>query len=649
MCYQDKRLDGGDHWSRSIPNTDRFWTLVDQLSKKLDSEMLPLSGENAGSWTQGGEHLFSGIASTPDNRVSQRDIKCALEDMGIGDHFKDALPCRMNALYGPGQRSRSEKEHMNDLQNYRGLADEWWFVPITGGVIKHLEAMLKPESKENLMRAHKHFALLVQEDPWELRYDIMKQGRLSKGDNPVELERQLTKFGEQIKVGYHATATNRLPQILKEGFAVGPNYCRDAQGIHSELRQHAECLKTYTTYTSKYCQSKPGYLIATILTSHLDLQFTTRTGAGSGNQRHQRVTKKGAIMPTGLIIHIIHPSRLRERSCGNLYRMPLEEFESRQINIQAWHDWKEAQRVKAEKQRLLDKTREAAWREKEGLPPIVEVDDREYSEPIDRLQPGLLVDGRPLNPTARHPDEIVYPGGPSQGSQRAGTILGTSVAALTTNPALEMIAERPSQAAQEGISAAEPFSILRGPVGVAHLSRVEHRENIGSYTSASHGGVMTVVHGTVGHQRFAMDRSSGAGHDQPPPPKASRTAEPKATSSAVVARLIDPNDPVVYDLWQNPGVQYRNAEAWRMYDNDMCAYHMLQELEGRAARDDDLGIHNEFPGLRPWQRIPPVPPRRENVQQSSTSSAGQTSRLVGDQSHNPEESREPPREDEELG
>ena len=331
-------------------------------------------------------------------------------------------------------------------------------------------------------------------------------------------------------------------------------------------------------------------------------------------------------MPTGLIIHIIHPSRLRDRSCGNLYRMPLEEFESRQINIQAWHDWKEAQRVKAEKQRLLDKTREAAWREKEGLPPIVEVDDREYSEPIDRLQPGLLVDGRPLSPTARHPDEIVYPGGPSQGSQRAGTILGTSVAALTTNPALEMIAERPSQAVQ---------NVPRG--------------NIGSYTSASHAGVMTVVHGTVGHQRFAMDRSSGAGHDQPPPPKASRTAEPKATSSAVVARLIDPNDPVVYDLWQNPGVQYRNAEAWRMYDNDMCAYHMLQELEARAARDDDLGIHNEFPGLRPWQRIPPVPPRRENVQQSSTSSAGHISRPVGDQSHNPEESREPPRGDEELG
>ena len=145
---------------------------------------------------------------------------------------------------------------------------------------------------------------------------------------------------------------------------------------------------------------------------------------------------------------------------------------------------------------------------------------------------------------------------------------------------------------------------------------------------------MTVVHGTVGHQRFAMDRSSGSGHDQPrgaaansgPPPKARRTAEPPAssiprttpaTSSPVVARIIDPNDPVVYDLWQNPGVQYRNAEAW-MYDNDMVAYQMLQELEARAARDDDLGIYNEFPGLRPWQRIPPAPPRRENVPQSST-------------------------------
>ena len=40
--------------------------------------------------------------------------------------------------------------------------------------------------------------------------------------------------------------------------------------------------------------------------------------------------------------------------------MPLEEFESRQINIQSWYDWKEEQRVNAEKQRLKDKQREAA-------------------------------------------------------------------------------------------------------------------------------------------------------------------------------------------------------------------------------------------------------------------------------------------------
>ena len=155
--------------------------------------------------------------------------------------------------------------------------------------------------------AGKEFALLIQEDPHELRYDVMKQARLFKGDEEVELERQLAKFGNQVKVGYHATATDRLPKILKEGFAVGPNWCQDEQGIHSELRQHADCLKTYTTYTSKFCTSKPGYLVATILTSYLDLQFTKRTGGAAGANQHQRVTKKGAIMPTGLIMHILHP------------------------------------------------------------------------------------------------------------------------------------------------------------------------------------------------------------------------------------------------------------------------------------------------------------------------------------------------------
>ena len=245
---------------------------------------------------------------------------------------------------------------------------------------------------------------------------------------------------------------------------------------------------------------------------------------------------------------------------------------------------------------------------------IVEVDDREYSEPIDPRQPGLLVDGRPLDPTARHPDEIVYPGGPSQGSQRGGTILGTSVAALTTNPALEMIAERPSQAVQEEDISARATAEIFSPAGVQNVSR----GNIGSYTSASHAGVMTVVHGTVGHQRFAMDRSSGAGHDQPPPPKASRTAEPKATSIVPADHGIGPNERVVYDSWQNPGVYYTDADAWRMFENDMCAYHAFQAREGRAARNDDLGIDDDF-ALQPWQRIPPRPPRRENVPQSSTS------------------------------
>ena len=176
------------HWSKAIPNVKNFMDLIQKLVDKLEAELLPLRTANAGSWTEGGEHLFSAIRRTPDNRINPCDIKCMLEDMGIGGHFDNALPCPMTALYGPGQRLSGEREHMKELESFSGLADEWWFIPITGGAIKELEQTLKPESKENLLRANKEFGLLIQEDPHELRYDVMKQGRLYKGDNEVELE-----------------------------------------------------------------------------------------------------------------------------------------------------------------------------------------------------------------------------------------------------------------------------------------------------------------------------------------------------------------------------------------------------------------------------------------------------------------------------
>ena len=128
--------------------------------------------------------------------------------------------------------------------------------------------------------------------------------------------------------------------------------------------------------------------------------------------------------------------------------MPVDEFDSRQIDIQDWYDWKTEQRLKAEKQRVLDRAAEAAKRHAEGLPQMITIDDREYLQPIDPLQPGVLVDGVPLNPQARHPEEVVFPGGPSQGSQRAATILGTSVAALEISVPVELMANAPAREEQ---------------------------------------------------------------------------------------------------------------------------------------------------------------------------------------------------------
>ena len=147
--------------------------------------------------------------------------------------------------------------------------------------------------------------------------------------------------------------------------------------------------------------------------------------------------------------------------------------------------------------------------------------------------------------------------------------------------------------------------------------------------------------------------------------------EPTTVSMTPVisAAPLNRDEPCVYDSWQNPRVYYRDAEAWRMYDNDMCAYHALREREGRAARNDDLGIDDDF-ALQSWQRVPPRPPRRElgdSVPQSSTPAVPlppdenasltqpdfaqavmdgtlpEASRLDGDQSYLPEEFRGPPR------
>ena len=42
------------------------------------------------------------------------------------------------------------------------------------------------------------------------------------------------------------------------------------------------------------------------------------------------------------------------------------------------------------------------------------------------------------------------------------------------------------------------------------------------------------------------------------------------------------------------------------------------QAEAQAAADDDRGIYNDFPVLRPDQKIPPSPPSRKVVPQSST-------------------------------
>ena len=133
--------------------------------------------------------------------------------------------------------------------------------------------------------------------------------------------------------------------------------------------------------------------------------------------------------------------------------------------------------------------------------------------------------------------------------------------------------------------------------------------------------------GTVGHQRFAMDRSSRSDPNESrgsapsgPPPKASRTEEPPVTGIPMtqLATVSVTNQPERW-VYKSGGQTYENDEAWRRFEHDMAAHESLMKAEAQAAIDDDRGVHNDFPVLRPDQRVPPNPPRREDVPQSSIS------------------------------
>ena len=86
--------------------------------------------------------------------------------------------------------------------------------------------------------------------------------------------------------------------------------------------------------------------------------------------------------------------------------------------------------------------------------------------------------------------------------------------------------------------------------------------------------------GTVGHQRFAMDRSSRSDPNESrgsassgPPPKASRTEEPPVTGIPMtqLATVSVTNQPERW-VYKSGGQTYENDEAWRRYEHDLAAH-----------------------------------------------------------------------------
>ena len=86
-----------------------------------------------------------------------------------------------------------------------------------------------------------------------------------------------------IQVGYHATAPDRLLEILDTGFEAGPNMCGDRAGVYFEPEATRKCVWCYMPFTHAL-PSRPHHLIGTALIVHVNPRFT-RKNAPQGHQR----------------------------------------------------------------------------------------------------------------------------------------------------------------------------------------------------------------------------------------------------------------------------------------------------------------------------------------------------------------------------
>ena len=235
-----------------------------------------------------------------------------IRHLGLEHHFNKAQPKRTKALYGLPLGNPHEQE-------------EWWETPISSSA-----EFLAMDS------------LLTTQVPSNHPYPLLMEG------SAVQLHSTQQTL---IQTGYHGTASDRLKDILDNGFKQSVNVKCGKFGVYLEPENTRHLITTYVSYVSSL-PSRPSHLIGSALVCHYNPRYTERPCPGS----HQRVAKVGALMPVALVTHFLDGRQICDSNRKACYHIHRGEFEKANISLARWLQHKEE--VKKKHQLKIEQDRE---------------------------------------------------------------------------------------------------------------------------------------------------------------------------------------------------------------------------------------------------------------------------------------------------
>ena len=109
----------GVHWCQSPKNSHVNRKIYDLLSQALSKEKIRYDKPDQRMRVEPTDHGTYKLLTSPEQRISAKDVLCVLNDLGVGHYFEGAIPFRREPLWGPTIKDDEE------------VADEWWQADIT--------------------------------------------------------------------------------------------------------------------------------------------------------------------------------------------------------------------------------------------------------------------------------------------------------------------------------------------------------------------------------------------------------------------------------------------------------------------------------------------------------------------------------------